>query len=165
MSASSVRLQDYYPPSFHDCFGCGRNNPDGLKLETHAEGDEVVCDWQPERRLQGAASVLHGGIISLLMDEVAGAAAFVEYHRATGAPLGTLERFDFVTANMSIDYLAPVLVTDPLQLRARVTKVERRKVIVSCDLWTRGNVASRGTLLFVSIPPERRVPSASAMPC
>ena len=50
------------------CFACGRDNPIGLKLcfESLAEG--VRADLIPIREYQGFADLLHGGIISTLLE-------------------------------------------------------------------------------------------------
>ena len=39
-------LQERYAPH-NACFGCGPANPDGLRLKSIVQGDEVVCTWQP----------------------------------------------------------------------------------------------------------------------
>ncbi|MDQ3744886.1 MAG: PaaI family thioesterase, partial [Acidobacteriota bacterium] len=42
-------LQERYAPR-SACFGCGPANEKGLRIRSFpaAEGEEVVCDWQPE---------------------------------------------------------------------------------------------------------------------
>ena len=55
----------------NQCFGCSRSNPIGLKLDFFEEGDEVLCYWSPRSELQGYLNVLHGGIQTTLLDEIA----------------------------------------------------------------------------------------------
>jgi hypothetical protein len=41
-------LQDRFAPH-NACFGCGPSNPKGLRLKSIPSGDEVVCEWMPEK--------------------------------------------------------------------------------------------------------------------
>lgn len=53
------------------CFVCGKNNKIGLKLNFKlSENKEILsCSFQTKREHQGFANIVHGGIISLIMDE------------------------------------------------------------------------------------------------
>ncbi|MGD0710115.1 MAG: hypothetical protein ABR968_02965 [Bacteroidales bacterium] len=53
------------------CFGCSPDNKTGLRLEFYEDGDEIYTEWQPTQYLQGYVNVVHGGIQSTLMDEIA----------------------------------------------------------------------------------------------
>ena len=63
MSTKPISLNDW-------CFGCGRLNPCGLKLEfSELDGDYVThFTGRPEH--QGYDGIMHGGIISTLLDEI-----------------------------------------------------------------------------------------------
>jgi acyl-coenzyme A thioesterase PaaI-like protein len=52
------------------CFLCGRLNEYGLQLDFVRDGESLTTRWTPEKRFQGYADVLHGGIISSILDEV-----------------------------------------------------------------------------------------------
>lgn len=54
------------------CFGCGPDNPWGLKLDFRNEGDLYVADFKPKEEYQGYPGILHGGIICTLLDEAMG---------------------------------------------------------------------------------------------
>ena len=54
----------------HLCFLCGPLNAHGLRLGFEAVGQTLLTRWTPEKRFQGYADVLHGGIISAILDEV-----------------------------------------------------------------------------------------------
>src|SRR5438045_9362567 len=60
-------LQDRFAPH-NRCFGCGPANDQGLRIKSRVEGDEVVCDWTPERHHEAFAGVVNGGIIGTLFD-------------------------------------------------------------------------------------------------
>lgn len=52
------------------CFLCGHLNPQGLKLDFVPDGETLTARWVAEKRFQGYADILHGGIISAILDEV-----------------------------------------------------------------------------------------------
>lgn len=52
------------------CFLCGSLNDAGLKLVFVPQGETLETRWVAEKRFQGYADVLHGGIISSVLDEV-----------------------------------------------------------------------------------------------
>lgn len=59
------RVQDY-----PNCFGCGQNNPIGLRLKYRREGDRVATDFTPGDDHQGWPGIVHGGVIATLLYEV-----------------------------------------------------------------------------------------------
>jgi Uncharacterized protein, possibly involved in aromatic compounds catabolism len=83
----------------HYCFCCSARNPIGLNLSFEKEGDTVFCHWMPRKEFQGWINVLHGGIISTLMDEVA--------FWAIQALLDT----SGVTSDLCVRFLKPVLLS------------------------------------------------------
>jgi len=54
----------------HLCFLCGPLNAEGLRLDFQIDGPNLATRWTAEKRFQGYADVLHGGIISAILDEV-----------------------------------------------------------------------------------------------
>ena len=56
----------------YHCFGCCPDNPLGLKMEFYEEGDEIISYWHPNEHYQGWVGVMHGGILSTIIDEIAG---------------------------------------------------------------------------------------------
>ena len=55
----------------YNCFGCSPNNQLGLKMEFFEDGEEIVSFWKPVKHFNGYINVLHGGIQSSLIDEIA----------------------------------------------------------------------------------------------
>jgi len=97
------------------CFGCGRNNPIGLKLQFSRDGDTVRTEFTPDRAYQGWPGLLHGGILGCLLDEAMSNAAY-----ATGNTC--------LTASTTIRLRQPVKVEVPLVITARVTKHHKRLI-------------------------------------
>jgi len=52
------------------CFVCGQNNPRGLQLQFRCQDDgEVTATWAPDRVWEGFRGIVHGGIVSTVLDE------------------------------------------------------------------------------------------------
>ncbi len=54
----------------HFCFACGDRNPDGLNLDFRVDGDKLFAEYTFPKKFQGYADVVHGGMLSLVLDEV-----------------------------------------------------------------------------------------------
>jgi len=54
----------------HYCFVCGKKNPIGLKLDFCFDGKTIKTEFTPTKEHQGYFNIVHGGIISTLLDEV-----------------------------------------------------------------------------------------------
>jgi uncharacterized protein (TIGR00369 family) len=91
------------------CFGCGCNNPIGLKLKFTKEGEMVRAEYTPHKVFQGWPGLLHGGILGCLLDEAMSHAAYT-----TGNTC--------LTASITIRQRQPIKVETPLVITARVTK-------------------------------------------
>lgn len=67
-------------PTSRMCFVCGRENPVGLKLEFYEDSaaSEVRADVTIPDRYQGYPGVVHGGIVSTILDEVSGRAVMLQ---------------------------------------------------------------------------------------
>jgi uncharacterized protein (TIGR00369 family) len=97
------------------CFGCGVNNPIGLKLKFTRDGETLRTEFTPDKTHQGWPGLLHGGILGCLLDEVMSNAAY-----ATGNTC--------LTASITIRQKRPVKVGVPLVITARITR-HRKKLI------------------------------------
>jgi len=62
------------------CFVCGRQNPVGLKLDFYEdrESGQVKADIMIPDAYQGYPGVVHGGIVSTILDEISGRAVMME---------------------------------------------------------------------------------------
>lgn len=66
------------------CFVCGQNNPIGMKKRFIANGDKLSMVFNLDENYQGWQNVIHGGIVSTILDEVqVQVAAFKGYKTAT----------------------------------------------------------------------------------
>lgn len=97
------------------CFVCGPENPIGLKLDFHFDGKTISTEFVPQKVHQGYMNIVHGGIISTLLDEV-----MVKLAIATGMPA--------VTAQMDIRLKKALKIGARITVSAEITK-DSKKII------------------------------------
>jgi acyl-coenzyme A thioesterase PaaI-like protein len=107
---------------FHECFGCGPGNRDGLRVRCFRTGDGVVSPIVIPARYRGPQGAAQGGIVATYLDEVLGASVV----RAVGRPA--------VTGEMTVRYLAGAPLETPLLGRGRLVKDHGRYVDVEGEL-------------------------------
>jgi len=63
---------DIIPIADNYCFVCGKNNPRGLHINVRYRPEEMAAETELAlpREYQGWADVIHGGILSTLLDEM-----------------------------------------------------------------------------------------------
>jgi len=97
------------------CFGCGQNNPMGLKLHFIKDGEVLRTEYTPNKMHQGWPGLLHGGIVATLLDEVMSNVAY-----ATGKTC--------LTAEMDLRQRKPIKIDETLVITAWITR-HRSKII------------------------------------
>lgn len=97
------------------CFGCGRDNPIGLRMRIEREGDEWVSRMTVPQDFEGWAGVAHGGFLCTIMDEVMAWAMRGAAYRS-------------VTARLNARFCKPVPVGGEITVRG--TLVRRRGKLV-----------------------------------
>jgi acyl-coenzyme A thioesterase PaaI-like protein len=148
VSASAFQDQG----SVHHCHGCGAANERGLRLKSYWEGDEAVARWYAEpHHCGGTQENLNGGIIASLIDCHSLNLAIAQAYRSAGRAIGSAPRIGYVTANLNIAYLKPTPLHEPIDLRARIAKLEGRKAWVHCELSTAGIVRASGEVLGIRV--------------
>jgi uncharacterized protein (TIGR00369 family) len=56
--------------STSSCFACGTDNARGLHLQFRLQEDVgMVAEWTPDSDLEGYQGIVHGGIVSTVLDE------------------------------------------------------------------------------------------------
>ena len=127
----------------HNCFGCGRLNPHGLRLTLYrlGDGEGVWAPFTPERDHEGYAGLTHGGIISTVLDEVM---AWTLYAREVWA----------VTVRMSVAFRRPVEVGEPTRAVGSLVADRGRLVEVAGQLRRErdGVVLAEATATFARVP-------------
>ncbi|MGQ0536211.1 MAG: PaaI family thioesterase [Methanobacteriota archaeon] len=111
------------------CFGCGPENPLGLRIKSTPEGDGLVATWTPGPHHTGPPGILGGGIQATLID-CHGIWTAAEWHARQGVdPVPT-----YVTAEIHVKYRRPVPISGPVTLRSEVARADGRRVFVEIEL-------------------------------
>jgi len=128
------------------CFGCGPDNPDSMRLKFlfDEESQRVTCRIRSlSRRFTGPPHHCHGGIIALLLDEVM-------------AKLNKLHGVTAATSQITVNYLRPVPLHQPLFMQSHEVKVEGRSRFRAAEILNKkGDVLARGQGVFITIDPEK----------
>lgn len=133
------------PNPANPCFGCGGANPRGMKLvfERDDEQRKIVGRFRLGEEYSGGQGFMHGGIIALLLDEA----------------MGKVNRFSdvrAVTAELTIEFLKPVLVDAEIIVEASEVKREGRQLFHQGEIRSsEGVVLARGHGRFVVVNPDR----------
>jgi len=145
--AEAESLQDRYAPQ-NRCFGCGPSNPDGLRIKSFVEGDEVVADWKPSPHHLAFDGVLNGGICGALLDCHSNwtAAHHLMTKNGLDKPPCT------VTADFHVTLKRPTPMDTTLALRAHVVASTPDRAVVEATIEANGKVTAlcRGTFVAVT---------------
>lgn len=121
------------------CFACGKSNPIGLKLEFTVEGDEYVTYFSPKKEHQGWVDIVHGGIISTILDEVMARYVYKLGHNA-------------VTGEINIRLKKPARIGERLRFAGKVESVDRRIIHTSARATdSEGNLIAEATAKMVIV--------------
>jgi acyl-coenzyme A thioesterase PaaI-like protein len=146
-----VAFQDQYPDDYAHCFGCGRNNEQGLQLKSYWDGEESVCRHTPKGYYTGGfPGFLYGGMIASLLDCHGAGTAAAAKARESGEPISR-----FVTVSLKIDYLKPTPIGIELEIRGRVAEIKGRKVTVDLSLLAGEALCAKGLAIMVQMPASK----------
>lgn len=90
------------------CFGCGSRNPIGMKLSFREEDQRYLTTFVPGPEHQGYDGVMHGGLVSTLLDEV-----MARYLHARG--------LNAVTARLEVRFRQPTPIGQELTISGWIT--------------------------------------------
>jgi uncharacterized protein (TIGR00369 family) len=132
-------------PRKNHCFGCGHDNPQGMRLKftLDEESRQAICHFKLSRKYTGPPGHSHGGIIATILDEA----------------MGKVNKFRNVlalTSSMEIKYLKPVPLGHALTVTAQEQSVDGRRHINMAEIINaKGDVLARSTGTFIAIDPEK----------
>ncbi len=147
-------IQDYYPDDFAICYGCGRLNEHGHHLKSYWDGNELVCHVRPKPYHTGAQNFVYGGLVTSSMDCHGTGAAAAAKHKQEGKQLGVDPLARFVTASLTVDFLAPVPIDGVMEIRATIEEIKGRKVVVAMKLTVDDVLCATGRMVAVQIPDD-----------
>ncbi|AWB11068.1 putative domain 1-containing protein [Thermodesulfobium acidiphilum] len=103
------------------CFACGKANPLGLRLEISQDEESVLTTFQFQKSHQGWNNIVHGGIISTILDELSTWAA---------VRLG----YKVVTAQLTVKFKKPIYIGTNVMVSARVTEDKGRLIYAQSQI-------------------------------
>ncbi len=108
------------------CFVCGKKNPKGLKLDFNYDkkAETVSASIIFKDYMQGYSNIVHGGFISMLLDEVMAKACVYNGYNA-------------LTGRLEVKFIKPVYVNKRVNFFARVDKVKNK--IIWLSSWCSNN--------------------------
>jgi len=127
------------------CFVCGKNNAEGmhLKFTYDEERDCFVCRFRLGKRYTGPPGHCHGGIIATILDEAMG-------------KVNKLRHVVALTSQITVDYLKPVPLNQPLRVESKEVRVQGRQHINMAEILNqKGEVLARSQGLFIAIDPHK----------
>jgi uncharacterized protein (TIGR00369 family) len=127
------------------CFACGQNNPDGMRLKftLDEERQTFVCKFRLGKRYTGPPGHCHGGIIATILDDAMG-------------KVNKLHHVIALTKEMTVQYLKPVPLDQPLHVEGREVSVNGREHINEAEIRNEKNeVLARSRGVFIAIDAEK----------
>ncbi|MCP4133097.1 MAG: PaaI family thioesterase [bacterium] len=122
----------------HNCIGCSPQNDAGLQMRFFTGEDMVFSPVVVPPHLCGWENLLHGGVISIILDEV----------MSWGA-IYLLQRIIF-TKTMTVDFLKPLHVETELRAEGRVLEeVNEREAVMEGRIYnSAGELCAQSTGKF-----------------
>lgn len=122
---------------YQKCFVCGKENPIGLKVDFSLDDSgNATAKLMIASDYEGYPGVVHGGIISTLLDEAMAKAVFA---------LGKIA----FTANMSLKYRRQLSSNTPVTLEGRITTDRGRFIKTAATIFDDDGIYAEAEALFV----------------
>lgn len=119
------------------CFGCGPTHPIGFHLRFTKQNDVVRTRWTPGPQYQGPPTIVHGGLVTTIADEL-----------AAWTVVALKGRFGF-TASIEARLSAPLRIGVEVMGEGRIARDSSRLVLVEVRLKQKLEECFRGEFKFV----------------
>jgi len=103
------------------CFVCGEKNPSGLHLKFSIHEGKALSEFVLQKTHQGYKDIVHGGIISTLIDEAMVKAALMQ-----GMPA--------VTAEITVRFKNPLMVGEKAVVESTIIKINKKIIETSARI-------------------------------
>ncbi|WP_430460300.1 PaaI family thioesterase [Thalassolituus sp. LLYu03] len=127
------------------CFGCGPQNPNGLQMTFAASDTQLRSDIVIPGHLRGWSHLVHGGVITTILDEIMG---------WTG--IYFLNRF-LLTKDIKVRFRLPVFIEEPVSVFGYIgAHHSDNQVTLIAELRNaKGQLAAKAEGEFVLFSPEK----------
>ena len=123
-----------------NCVVCSSTNNKGLHLEfVSSNGGGITATFQCDEAFEGYPSVLHGGVISLILDGAMGHCMFARGQAA-------------VTAEMTIRFRHPVVTNQEATVSARIARSSHPLYRLEAEIIQAGQVKVTAKAKFLDHP-------------
>jgi uncharacterized protein (TIGR00369 family) len=131
--------------SANHCFGCGVDNPSGLHMKFFTDEESVMSWIHVRKHMCGWSTLMHGGIISTILDEI-----------MSWSAMYLLKKF-ILTKSITIDFEKPVFITDNLKATGQVGSLKgEHKAQMQGFLYNdKGELCAKSHGTFVLMDEER----------
>jgi acyl-coenzyme A thioesterase PaaI-like protein len=129
--------------SNHKCFGCSPVNASGLQMKFFTNDKSLFSRVTVPNHLCGWDRLVHGGVISTMLDEIMSWSAIFMLKRI------------ILTKSITVDFIKPVFIDNELTIEGKVLKEKsEREVIMEGFLYNRkGELCSRSKGTFALFTP------------
>jgi len=129
---------------YSNCFVCGNKNEYGLKVDFFYDKGISRAEYVAGGKFQGYKNILHGGVISALLDEV-----MIKAVIATGILV--------VTAEIQVKFIKPVRIGEKLFLEGKITG-EQKKIFTAEGTVSnsKGKIVAAGKGRFFKVTEEMK---------
>ena len=132
-----------HPQKKNLCFACGPDNPHGMHLKFTQEGNRFVCNFRLGKRYTGPPGHCHGGIIATILDDAM-------------SKLNKLRQVVAVTSRMTVEYIKPVPLNQPLRVESHELSKRARRLTHTAEISDEtGKLLARSKGTFIIIDPDK----------
>ncbi|MHA1398672.1 MAG: PaaI family thioesterase [Candidatus Heimdallarchaeaceae archaeon] len=127
------------------CFGCGKDNPVGAKLEFYKiSEDQVETEFLVPLEWSGWGKIVHGGLQAVILDEI-----------SAWTMISMLQVYG-VTIKTTIEFLKPLYVQEKLKGVSRIIKKEEKNIWVESKLFNKNEeLCTKSIFIFRMLDLEK----------
>ena len=128
----------------HKCFGCGPANPSGLRMKFFTDEMSVFSWVKVPDHLIGWDNLVHGGILSTILDEI-----------MSWSAIHLLKKM-ILTKSMIVDFIKPVYVGMELKVEGNVFKKQSdREAVMQGRIYNKeGVLCAKSKGIYALIEPK-----------
>jgi len=129
----------------NNCFACGPQNSNGLQMKFYTDESSLFSFISIPKHMCGWNNVVHGGIISTMLDEI-----------MSWSALYLLKKI-ILTKSITVDFIKPIIVEQPLTVIGQLNEhVHERKAVMSGKIYdNKDEICSKSVGTFSLFTPER----------
>ena len=144
MIENNRNYKELHNSGIHNCFGCSPSNKFGLQMKLFTD-EKAVYSWlSVPDYLGGWKNIVHGGIVSTILDEIMGWAGLYLLKKLT------------LTNSLTVNFIRAVLVGEKLKAEGRVIDFDgERNALVEGFLYNEKNaLCAKAKGKFTTLSPK-----------